>query len=102
MTPDESLRFHPDVTFDLREAIGWYADISADLANRFRAMVNSGLDHVAVNPVLYPAVFDDVRFLRVHRFPYLIQYRVVNDIPYILGIFHSSSNPDKWRRRASS
>lgn len=32
MTPDELLRFHPDVLSDLREAIGWYSDISADLA----------------------------------------------------------------------
>ena len=102
MTPDELLRFHPDVSSDLREAIGWYSDISADLANRFRATVNSSLDNVADNPVLYPVVFDDVRFLRVHRFPYLVQYRVVNDIPYVLGIFHSASNPEKWRRRAST
>ena len=102
MTLDESLRFHPDVTFDLREAIGWYSEISADLANRFRAIVNSSLDDIAKNPVLYPVVFDDVRFLRVHRFPYLVQYRVVNDISYILGVFHSASDPDKWRQRAST
>lgn len=65
MSPDESLRFHPDVTLDLREALGWYSDISEDLANRFRAMVNASLDDVAGNPVLYPVVFDEVRFVRV-------------------------------------
>ena len=72
MSPDESLRFHPDITSDLREAIAWYSNISGNLANRFRAMVNASLDDVARNPVLYPLVFDDVRFLRVHRFPYLV------------------------------
>ena len=102
MTPDESLRFHPHIESDLREAIGWYSGISADLANRFRAMVNSSLDEIAKNSTLYPTVFDDVRFFRVRAFPYLVQYRVVNDIPYILGVFHSASDPDKWRQRAST
>ena len=102
MTNDESLRFHPKVESDLRDSIGWYAGISAELANRFRGMVNSSLDDVTKHPASYPIVFDDVRIHRVRTFPYLVQYHVVNDIPYVLGIFHSASDPDKWRQRAST
>ena len=102
MAADESLRFHPDVASDIRTAIGWYSDVSADLANRFRVSINSSFDGITDNPVSYPLVFDDVRFLRVRTFPYLVLYRIVNDTPSILGIFHSASDPAKWRQRAST
>lgn len=100
MTNDESLRFHPDVEPDLRDSIGWYTGISSELANRFRAMVNASLDEVAKNPTSYSIVFDDVRLIRVRTFPYLVQYRIVNNVPQVLGIFHSASDPEKWRKRA--
>ena len=32
----DQLRFHPQVPHDLADAIGWYDEISTDLANRLR------------------------------------------------------------------
>lgn len=76
--PDAPIRFHPAVVSDLREAIAWYGEISPELASRFRLMVNASLETVAQYPEMYAIVFDDVRASRVHRFPYLVQYRVVD------------------------
>ncbi len=102
MTAGDSLRFHPEVASDLRTASGWYTDISPDLANRLRVIIDTSFDAIADHPALYPLLFDDVRFVRMRTFPYLVLYRVVNDTPYILGVFHGASDPAKWRRRAST
>ena len=86
----------------MRDAIGWYSNISEDLANDFRQAVDTSFDHIVANPDLYPRTIDDVRFVRMRTFPYLVLYRVINDTPFVLGIFHGASDPSKWRRRAST
>ncbi len=99
MAVDQPLRFHVEVASDLREAIGWYGDISPNLANRFRVVVDSSFKAIADSPAVYPLAFDDVRFVRVRTFPYLVFYRVVGDISHVLGVFHGASDPAKWRQR---
>jgi len=102
MAAEDSLRFHPEVVSDLREAIGWYSEISQDLANDFRQVIDASLGRLVANPELYPHAFDDVRFVRVRTFPYLVLYKNMNEVPFVLGIFHGASDPSKWRQRASS
>ncbi len=98
----DNLRFHPLVASDLLEAIGWYEQRSIGLGNRLRAAVDARFDDIRQTPELFPRAFDDVdfRFVRVRRFPYLVLYRVRKDHLHVLGVFHSASDPAKWRRRA--
>jgi hypothetical protein len=97
----DPLRFHPLVASDLRDAIGWYDGISVGLGNRFRMLVDSRFDDIAERPESFPHAFDDVRFARVQRFPYLILFRETQDVIHVLGVFHGASDPGKWRQRAS-
>jgi len=96
----DSVRFHSQVPHDLAEAIAWYEDVSSDLANRYRGAVRSAFAAIRSQPLTYGVVFDDVRVVRVSRFPYLVQYRIRSEVPYVLGVFHSASNPEKWHKRA--
>ena len=100
----DRLRFHPQVAADLSEAIAWYEERSVGLGDRFRAAVDARFGDILKTPELFARAFDDVdfRFVRVRRFPYLVLYRIREDIVYVLGVFHSASDPDKWRRRASA
>jgi plasmid stabilization system protein ParE len=93
------LRFHPLVSSDLRGAIRWYDEISKQLADRFRKRVNARFDDIETQPQLFPTAFDDVRFARVRRFPYLILFRETEHAVLVLGVFHAASNPEKWRQR---
>jgi len=99
----EDLRFHPSVVSDLSEAIAWYDERSEGLGDRFRAAVDARFDDILEGPERFPRAFDDLdfRFVRVRRFPYLVLYRIRKDAVIVLGVFHSASDPAKWRRRAA-
>lgn len=96
----DRLRFHPLVATDLREATGWYDEIGVELGNRFRERVDARFDEVAEHSAQFARAFDDVRFARVERFPYLVLFREFAGVVSILGVFHGASDPKKWRRRA--
>lgn len=96
----DQLRFHPQVPHDLADAIRWHEEMSADLANRLRAAIRDAFAKIRDKPLAYGIIFDDVRFVRVSGFPYLVQYRIQSEVPRVLGVFHSASNPEKWQRRA--
>ncbi len=95
----ESLRFHPLVAEDLQAATGWYDDISIVLGNRFRQAVNLRIDAVEQRPESFAIVDASLRAARVKTFPYLIVFEHSDVAIEILGIFHSASDPTKWRQR---
>ena len=94
------LHFHPAVASDLREGIDWYENISIDLGNRFRAAANVAFDEISATPGRFPRAFADIRFARLAKFPYLVLFRESASLISIVGVFHSASDPKKWRRRA--
>lgn len=97
---NDAIRFHPQAPYDIADAISWYEEKSMPLANSFRAALREAFARIRLQPLTYGIVFDDVRVARVARFPYLVQYRIHSEVPVVLGVFHSASNPEKWRRRA--
>lgn len=84
----DDLRFHPQIPFDLAEAITYYESISASLADRFRDSVSNVLEQIREFPEMCSVVFDDVRIARTGVFPYIIQYRIQNSIPCILAVLN--------------
>jgi plasmid stabilization system protein ParE len=94
------MRFHPAVPSDLREAIDYYDEISPLLGDRFRKMVDGSYDLIESHPEMFPLVFDDVRFAKVRRFPYLILFRQRHATIMVLGVFHGASDPERWHARA--
>jgi len=95
----EPLRFHPLVADDLEAAAKWYDEISPELGNRFRATVDSRLDDVELRPESFGLVDPPLRASRVKRFPYLIVFEHSPLAVEVIGIFHSASDPAKWRAR---
>lgn len=95
----DSLRFHPLVADDLEAATGWYDGISIELGNRLRAAIDARLDTVEQRPESYGMVDAPLRAARVDRFPYLIVFEHSSAATEVLGVFHSASDPSKWRAR---
>ena len=93
------LRFNADVASDLQNATDWYDGISPRLGNRFRAAVRARFRGIAAHPEQFGYAFDDVRFARLRRFPYLVLFRETNQAITVLGILHAASDPNRWQQR---
>jgi plasmid stabilization system protein ParE len=96
------LRFHPLVADDISAAIDWYESRSVGLGERFRWAVDARFDDVSASPEMFARAFDDAdyRFARIPKFPYLVLFRVQPNAVDVVGLFHTATDPRKWRRRA--
>jgi len=48
---------------------------------------------------MYPAVYEGYRRSLIRRFPYAVFYEESEAVVTIYAVFHTSRDPDKWRRR---
>jgi hypothetical protein len=98
---DKPLRFHRLVARDVRDAIQHYADISAELGESFRDLVDAEFDDIEARPSNFSFAFDNVRFAKLKRFPYIVLFELLDEEVFVAGDFHERSNPDRWRRRVA-
>lgn len=73
----------------------WYESQRSGLGEEFQSEVTQVLERLAETPLLYQAVYRDVRRAIVHRFPYLIWYRVLGNVVTVLAGTHCSQDPSK-------
>jgi plasmid stabilization system protein ParE len=97
-----SRRYHPLVADDLTAAIAYYAAISPELGNRFRASIRSCFNAVTDRPEFFGIVHEHLRAARLSRFPYVILFEYVqdNDLIHVVGIFHAASDRGRWFERS--
>ncbi len=93
------VRYHPLFECDVREATGWYQQRSSVVADTFVEAVETRVREVIKSPQQFGRAFDDVRFARVPRFPYIILFESGAAELRIYGVLHSASDPAKWRDR---
>lgn len=92
-------RLHRLFPTDLAEATAYYDRISIELGNRFRRCVRDKLQSIAERPESYGFVRRPLRGAMIDRFPYLLLFRVVGSKIYVAGLYHASSDPDRWLDR---
>lgn len=92
------LVFAPEAEQDLAEAYDWYEERRPGLGDEFLGCVEAALEGLARKPLMYPKVHKDFRRVLVRRFPYSIIFEVAESEVHIFAVFHSSKDPEKWRR----
>ena len=80
---------------DLAKEQIWYEAQRSGLGAEFQSEVSQVLDRLAETPFLYQVVYRDVRRAIVHRFPYLIWYRVLGEVVTVLACTHGRQDPSK-------
>lgn len=93
------LKISPFAEKDLTESIKYYNKQSEDLGNNFAEIVSETFDRIKDNPYQFPKEYKEMRKAKTERFPFKIFFVVNNSIGYILGIFHSSRNPEIIQER---
>ena len=85
---------------ELAEAIAFYAgQASKSVAIAFLAEFTRAARLVAANPGLGARTSRDRRLFPLHRFPYSLVYRAVEEGIRIGAIAHHSRRPGYWRAR---
>jgi hypothetical protein len=64
---------------DIAEAQVWYERQRSGLGADFHSEVFRIFTILRETPLIYPVMYRDVRRALVHRFPYLLWYRVVGE-----------------------
>lgn len=98
--PIRRVEFHAHAEREIHSAGRWYRRRSPSSAQRFLQAVNEAVQRIVTAADLGSPYQDQIRWMRVKRFPYLIYYEIRDPHPiYIYAIAHTSRRPNYWRRR---
>jgi plasmid stabilization system protein ParE len=95
------IKYASFVKEDIKEAVNWYNKAQNGLGTRFLKNVKEKINSVAENPETIQIRYNYVRIAVVNTFPYTIhfQFHKEQNTILILGIFHTSKNPENWIER---
>ena len=91
--------FRPQAAQDIESAHGWYERERAGLGDELLAEIRTTVQSVLAMPEAYPVISRQTRRALIHRFPYGLFYRIVDDTIVFVACFHTSRNPALWKRR---
>ena len=82
------------------ESIAWYDGAREGLGQEFRVTIEQYFQRIAGNPEQFRKVRGEVRrAVVVRRFPFVIHFLVEKERIVILSVFHTSRDPEQWKRR---
>jgi toxin ParE1/3/4 len=92
----------PEAADEANEAFNWYEDRRPGLGGEFYRELARGFEFALANPLLARICYRDLRKRKLDRFPYLIVYRVTDDVFTVVSVFHCSRDPAFWKKRAKN
>ena len=92
-----TLRRMAQAEFD--EAVDWYEGQNPALGTAIARAVNEVFERIRSMPRSNPVVEGDLREALVSGFPFAVYYRVGQGKITVSAVFHTSRDPEEWRRR---
>ena len=84
---------------DLQQALGWYAKISEELADRFLSSVERTVREIGERPLGFAVIHRGRRRAGIRRFPYGLIFEAHDDAAIVLACFHGRRDPQRWQSR---
>lgn len=94
-----TLIFHPEIYNDIHEAIDWYNAQQNGLGDRFLLIVKKQLKSLEKSALQYAIRYDGIRCMPIKKFPFLVHYRVNENIVKVEAILNTYRNPEIWEQR---
>ncbi len=88
-----------DASNDVQIAYNWYESQSFGLGDEFILCIDSVLDNISKEPLIYQKIYKNFRRSFVSRFPYCIFFIKEDKHIQILSIFHAHKDPVKLKYR---
>lgn len=92
--------FRPAAAADVEDAYRWYEAQRIGLGEEFLASVSEVKESLLANPERFPVVHRETRRALLHRFPYGLYYRIVNDQIVVVACMHARRDPRRWQSRS--
>lgn len=94
--------FHRLAAAEYVAARRWYARRSQTAEVRFRNAVQRAIEQIENNPGVGSPSVGACRWVRVHKFPYLLHYEQTSaTAAEVYAVAHTSRRPGYWRRRVN-
>jgi hypothetical protein len=95
------VEYNPEFFNDLVQAVDWYNDKQNGLGKRFFNQVRKQMAKLSMSALLFPVKYDNIRCVRIQKFPYLVHYRVNEQTSTVRveALFHTHRNPEIWYER---
>lgn len=97
--PAPELIVLPAAIREAAQARQWYAPRSALAEQAFIAELDHAVREITEAPARWPFYLHGTRRFLMHRFPYMIVYRLKDGTVTVLAIAHSARRPGYWRKR---
>jgi plasmid stabilization system protein ParE len=90
----------PEAVQDVESAQDWYEQQRVGLGQAFLDRLSEALGRVGAMPEMYAITWQNVRSCPLKRFPFIVYYRVLDDLVEVLAVLHGSRDPTVWQGRA--
>jgi toxin ParE1/3/4 len=91
--------FHPEALTEYAEAVQYYTERRAEVAQAFIDAVEDAIYRIRESPTRWRAIDEDIRRCLTRKFPYGILYTIEQDYILILAVMHCSREPGYWKSR---
>ncbi len=96
------LRFHPDVTLEIQQAVTWYEAQIRGLGQDFLDELENAFTSIYTMPLAWAAIAPGFRRYVLQRFPYSVIYRTDDaKDTLVVAVMHLHRKPDYWRNRVA-
>ena len=99
---NSSIRITEEAREDIDEAVEWYDEQKSGLGDLFLQRLNESFSAIQQNPASFKRVYRQLRQSALKKFPYVVLYKVENNIILIYCVFHTSKDPKKKLKRLKS
>jgi len=95
------LVYAAEVFDDLQKDIDWYNQKQQGLGSRFFKAVKKQISRIKKTPYSIAIRYDDVRCAKLKRFPFLVHYKIFQDLNIIkiIAVLSTHRNPIIWEER---
>lgn len=93
------VHLRPKAVLDVESTFAHYETTSQGLGQSFLDELESKLEGIRQLPELHAIVWRNVRATLIHRFPYVIYYRVLEEKVEVLAVIHGSREEQVWKNR---
>src|SRR5688572_28423538 len=94
-----NVRFLVPAGQELEDAFEWYEDQMPKLGDKFLGAVDEAIHRIVAWPSANRNVGGHLRRCLIHRFPYGLIYRVVEQTLVIVAVAHLHRKPFYWTNR---